>query len=213
MRQRPSETEEEERDWPDAAADAALAADVDGLFPAGGKPSKAELLEFKAKFPAIYRKCSPLVSHRLWFWGVHPEDRPDLHQDTFETFYRRVEQKGAPRDEEKAIAAIAWRLIANHLRRRKRRPPLANGVELDNLAGRVDPERAILFHMDATAAAGRLSEQDTKILVLLDIEGLSYKAVAEQLGIPVGTVGSRASAARQRFSDDADPASERGQKT
>ncbi len=44
---------------------------------------------------------------------------------------------------------------------------------------------------------GRLPEEQRSVLLLVTVEGLSYKEVAELLELPVGTVNSRLARARQ----------------
>jgi RNA polymerase sigma-70 factor (ECF subfamily) len=53
------------------------------------------------------------------------------------------------------------------------------------------------IHVRATLS--RLKPKQRAILALALGEGLSYEEIAEALGIPIGTVGSRLSAAREAF--------------
>lgn len=46
-------------------------------------------------------------------------------------------------------------------------------------------------------AFGRLTEEQRSLLILIAIEGLSYQDVAHVMDIPIGTVMSRLSRARQ----------------
>lgn len=67
-----------------------------------------------------------------------------------------------------------------------------------------DPETLALQAEDArriTEAMDTLSGRFQAILVLRDFEGLSYAELADALGMPVGTVMSRLSRARQAFRD------------
>lgn len=50
----------------------------------------------------------------------------------------------------------------------------------------------------------RLSEEKRNLLYWVSVEGLSYQEVADMLGVPVGTVMSRLSRARQALRDLAD---------
>ncbi|GBQ05806.1 sigma factor-like helix-turn-helix DNA-binding protein [Acetobacter cerevisiae] len=52
-----------------------------------------------------------------------------------------------------------------------------------------------------TQAFGRLSDDHRQVLLLVGVEGLEYQAVAEILGVPVGTVMSRLSRARSALHD------------
>lgn len=99
------------------------------------------------------------------------------------------------------------------LRSRKR-------VPLDSLGGDPDAILAAVSHAEAVRqgfgalfdqievrpaierAVARLPEPHHSILVLVDLEGLSYEEAAEVLDVPVGTVRSRLYRARRRVQED-----------
>jgi RNA polymerase sigma-70 factor (ECF subfamily) len=63
-----------------------------------------------------------------------------------------------------------------------------------------DPERLLLQSDDATSIARALEslpDHFHQLLVLRELEGLSYRELAEVVGIPIGTVMSRLSRARE----------------
>ncbi len=53
-------------------------------------------------------------------------------------------------------------------------------------------------------ALARLDETKRAILILRGVEGLSYEAIAEHLGVPVGTVMSRLNRARAALTEEMD---------
>jgi RNA polymerase sigma-70 factor (ECF subfamily) len=57
------------------------------------------------------------------------------------------------------------------------------------------------LHEIAIAALHKLDEAHKAVLVLRDIEGMSYARIAEVLGIEIGTVRSRLSRARTKLKD------------
>ena len=62
------------------------------------------------------------------------------------------------------------------------------------------PESVLLSRFDREQirqALGRLPVQQREMLLLSDVEELSYKEIAETLGVPIGTVMSRISRARR----------------
>src|SRR5262245_61606587 len=65
-----------------------------------------------------------------------------------------------------------------------------------------DPE-ALLLHTDTVGAIERaidaLPDRARRVLVLREMEGLSYRELADVLGVPMGTVMSSLSRARQAF--------------
>jgi RNA polymerase sigma-70 factor (ECF subfamily) len=75
-------------------------------------------------------------------------------------------------------------------------------VMVDKAAGEQGPDEAAASAQDRERimrALATLSAQHRDIIVLSDIEGLSYKEIAEVLEIPMGTVMSRLHNARRRL--------------
>jgi RNA polymerase sigma-70 factor, ECF subfamily len=71
-----------------------------------------------------------------------------------------------------------------------------------------DPERLLLQSDDATVIAralGSLPDHFHQLLVLRELEGLSYRELSEVVGIPIGTVMSRLSRARVALRRSLDP--------
>jgi RNA polymerase sigma-70 factor (ECF subfamily) len=97
------------------------------------------------------------------------------------------------------LFTIMHNLFVNDLRRRKSRPEL---LALDDEA--LDaPRRATqedgLGLRDLQAALDRLPMEQREVLLLVGLEEMSYAEVAKTLGIPLGTVMSRLSRARERL--------------
>lgn len=92
--------------------------------------------------------------------------------------------------------------------RRRRRAPAQVDLDVAESLGNVrtqageDPEGAF-FHAlvddRILAAVDALPEEFREVVVLSDIEGLSYAQIAETLSVPVGTVKSRLSRGRRQL--------------
>ena len=67
----------------------------------------------------------------------------------------------------------------------------------------VHTPETLLFQADTASAIGRamdgLPDRSRDLLVLRELEGLSYRELADALGLPMGTVMSALSRARQAF--------------
>jgi RNA polymerase sigma-70 factor (ECF subfamily) len=88
--------------------------------------------------------------------------------------------------------AILTNLNRNRLRSLARRPALLP-VDEAALAG---PGQAESGARDIARALAALTEDQRSVLLLVVLEGLSYRAVAEVEGVPIGTVMSRLARAR-----------------
>jgi RNA polymerase sigma-70 factor, ECF subfamily len=53
--------------------------------------------------------------------------------------------------------------------------------------------------MDMVRAMNRLTVEHRQVLLLVALESLSYREVADELGVPIGTVMSRLGRARERL--------------
>ena len=101
----------------------------------------------------------------------------------------------------------AWflRIVRNTCygwRRNRYQPPIDSFDEEQHSSGRPpsDPETLLLQIDDATLitrALSRLPDHFHQLLVLRELEGLSYRELSNVIGIPIGTVMSRLSRARE----------------
>jgi len=147
----------------------------------------------------IYNLCLRMTGN--------PEDANDLTQDSFLKAYQNLASfKG-----ESGFSLWLYRLASNacidHLRREKRRVKSSltvqdesgETVELELPDERFTPEgelerRQVIESVEAGLLT--LTEEHRQILVLREINGLSYEEIADILDISAGTVKSRISRAR-----------------
>lgn len=120
----------------------------------------------------------------------HPADADDLVQVALE---RALARSGQWRPDARLDAWVfgilrnAWR---DELRARGRRQRLFAPDEAGALVGEAGVERHAQA-LSVAAALARLPEEQREVVALVLVEGLSYAAAANVLGIPVGTVTSR----------------------
>ncbi len=141
-----------------------------------------------------------------------PDAAADATQDAFLKAYQRLHQlRGG------SFRAWLLRIVTNTcydmLRKQKRRPtqslePQSDEEESDRLprwqSDAESPEDIVLrreIHWAVQEGLATLSPEHRAIVVLSDIEGLSYEEIAQVLNIPLGTVKSRLSRARARLRD------------
>jgi RNA polymerase sigma-70 factor (ECF subfamily) len=103
------------------------------------------------------------------------------------------------------LYAIASRLCLNRLATGERRHGRAGDDALDRLAnGHADPAAAAeQGELEAALhrAIAELPEDRRVVIVLRDLEGLSYEEIAATLDLPLGTVRSRIHRARMDLKD------------
>lgn len=83
----------------------------------------------------------------------------------------------------------------NELRRSSRSPIIEQAD--DTLASTPGNQEAHIALQEVRRAFLQLSEEHREVLLLIAIEGLAYEEAAAIIGVPIGTVRSRASRARQ----------------
>ena len=139
------------------------------------------------------------------------EAAEDATQEAFIRAYRRIESFRGERFRSWLFSIVA-NAARDELRRRKRRPQLSLDEARDN------PDRPSLDPPDpgpspeAEAVRGdlraalegallELPEDWREVVILSDVQGLTYEEIAETLSLPLGTVKSRLSRARGRLRD------------
>lgn len=155
------------------------------------------------KLVAAYEK--PVYHIALKMTG-NEEDAFDLSQDTFLKAYRSL---GSFRGES-GFGTWIYRLAANlcidFLRKQKRRGKIVSLDDTDDYGRpaelpdlRFEPQSAMEkreLSMQIREGLGKLPPDQKFILILRDIEGLSYQEIADTLKMELGTVKSRISRAR-----------------
>jgi RNA polymerase sigma-70 factor, ECF subfamily len=135
------------------------------------------------------------------------EDARDLAQEIFVRLYEARSQWPDDHEFLPWLFRVARNRSVDYLRRRRVRSPgsVADESELTELpdaspgaeARAIDADRRSLLH----AALRGLSAINREIVVLRDVHGLSVQQVASTLGVPAGTVKSRASRARVELAE------------
>jgi RNA polymerase sigma-70 factor, ECF subfamily len=95
------------------------------------------------------------------------------------------------------LYTILTNLNRNRLRALARRPTLA-AIEDHDAADQAGPEAG---SRDIERALATLADDQRSVLLLVVLEGLSYREVAEVQGVPIGTVMSRLARARMQIKD------------
>lgn len=144
----------------------------------------------------LYQQCSDRV-YGLMVRMVGRQDADDLTQHVFLTMFRKLEQFNGQSKLDTWLYRLATNEAFQHLRRSKRRStaPLASEPAID------DPDRISASEESELleAAMSRLEPELRAVLLLKTQEGLSYREIAESVGIPEGTVGSRLNRARKEL--------------
>ena len=139
-------------------------------------------------------------------------DAEDLVQETYLKAYQKFHQYKPGTN----IKAWLYRILTNtyitSYRKAQRSPKRASSdtVEDWQLADAASHSEVGLKSAEVEALDS-LSEEHRMVVLMADVEGMSYKEIAEELGVPMGTVMSRLNRARKNLrSALADVAAEYG---
>jgi RNA polymerase sigma-70 factor, ECF subfamily len=171
---------------------------------------------FRTLFDRYHRRAYALA------FGVlrHQDDALDVVQDAFIKAHRHLDKFEGASSFYTWLYRIVMNLAIDQLRKRRRVRPVElddeaiEGVD-DALLPRVlggNPGRALLdkeIRARIDLALGELSDNHRAVLVMRELEGLSYEAMAQTMGCSKGTIMSRLFHARRnmqkQLSDLVDP--------
>lgn len=148
---------------------------------------------------AVYDAHADFVWRALHRLGVRSADAPDLLQEVFVVVHRRRgDWDGRP--VRPWLWGIAVGLVRNYRRRAFRR--LESLEPAPPLASEATPDAALATQRRRARGVRMLEQLDPEkraVFVMFEVEGLSGRAIAEQLGVALGTVHSRLHAARREL--------------
>ncbi|MDP2256663.1 MAG: sigma-70 family RNA polymerase sigma factor [Polaromonas sp.] len=143
-----------------------------------------------ACIPSLRRYARGLTSDR--------ERADDLVQDTLERAWGRFalwQRRGEVRA---WMFGIMHNLFIDRLRTQRSAPEQSAGDELAESPARATQSDRLEVR-DLDRALQRLPPEQRAVLLLVGVEEMSYQQVAGVLGVPMGTVMSRLSRARERL--------------
>lgn len=123
----------------------------------------------------------------------------DLIQDSIEKALRQSAQLREPQLLSRWLRRILHNLYIDEIRRNRGRGLQQDIMDLiDHPQLRVPAEDGAVAR-DLVRAMNALNLEHREILLLVGLEDLSYREIAEELNIPIGTVMSRLARARERL--------------
>ena len=172
---------------------------------------------FRTLFDRYHRRAYALA------FGIlhHPDDALDVVQDAFIKAHKYLDRFEGTASFYTWLYRIVMNLAIDHLRRHRRHRPVeldeqrlheeAGGLLPAVLGGH--PGRALMdqeIRSRIDAALGELSDHHRAVLVMRELEGLTYEEMAAAMGCSKGTIMSRLFHARKnmqkRLADLVEPA-------
>ncbi|MSQ54052.1 MAG: sigma-70 family RNA polymerase sigma factor [Betaproteobacteria bacterium] len=138
--------------------------------------------------PRLRRYARALVGER---YGAD-----DLVQDTLERAWRKLHLFRAGTDLRAWLFTVMHNVYVNQVR--AGRVVLVDDEELAELPERVREADGLAMR-DLDRAIARLPDDQREVLLLVALEDMSYEQAARTLEIPIGTVMSRLSRAREKL--------------
>lgn len=138
--------------------------------------------------PRLRRYARALVADRA--------SADDLVQDTLERAWAKLHLYRRGTDLRAWLFTVMHNVHVNKVRSARPTDPLED--EMPELAQRAAQGDSLVVR-DLDRAIARLPDEQRAVLLLVTLEEMSYDHVARALGIPIGTVMSRLSRAREKL--------------
>jgi len=175
--------------------------------PVGGKtpvadPLAAIVASCRCRDPAAERELVLQTQDRVFrtvsrLVGI--QDAEDVTQQVFVQVFRRLDRFSG----ESAFSTWLYRVTVNealqHLRQRSGRRTDSLSVEPED--NRPDGNRQIEERELLDRALAQIDPELRVMFVLREVDGLSYEQIAKTMDVPMGTVASRLSRARQELQE------------
>jgi RNA polymerase sigma-70 factor, ECF subfamily len=160
--------------------------------------------ESKALFEELALQYMDMLYSTALRMTRNTQEAEDLVQDTYLRAFRFFNKFEVGTNFKAWIFRILTNTFINKYRKKVRLP---KQVELEKVSFLIEDKDALkepsdlndvddemtekIFDDQVNRALEKLSEDFREIILLADVEGLSYKEIADKVGIPIGTVMSR----------------------
>ncbi len=155
-------------------------------------------------FRKLFELYGPRVKSYMMRQGADPTLAEDLAQETLLTVWRKAQlysdEKGSATT---WIFTIARNLRIDRLRREVAWQPLPENRD-EEASDAPDPEEQVTERErrdKVRAVLATLPPDQSEVVMLSYVEGLSHSEIAERLGLPLGTVKSRMRLAYQKVKE------------
>lgn len=163
-----------------------------------------------ARLEQVYAEWADYVWRMLQRLGVRHADLEDVCHDVFLVAHRRFGDFDGRVGVNAWLFGICLRLAANYRRRARYRHEHSSAALDDDASLRApasaEPDQQLVRRQAEQRVQAVLAGMDLArraVFLMYEIEGMSCQQIAEQLGVPVGTVYSRLHAARRFFEQEA----------
>jgi RNA polymerase sigma-70 factor (ECF subfamily) len=158
-------------------------------------------------FGRLFERYEPSIFRYAYHMTGNADEADDIKQDTFVKAYRALSGFRGECTLLSWLLKVAGNLSRDHLRKRARRKevPIMPGGELEYAATNTvnyDPALTLEredFAITLHCALQSLPKHHRELIVLRELEGLSYQQMAEVLGCSVASIKLRLYRARRHF--------------
>lgn len=169
-------------------------------------PSGSDARDRRADFERVALPVAPALYRTARRLATRPEDASDLVQETLLRAYRTFDSFQEGTNAKAWLFTILYSILSNRWRRESRTP---QEVSLDAVDARfgetvavaADAEQLLLTRLDASpevdAALRRLPDSYRAVVLMVDVEDMTYEEASVALECPVGTVRSRLARGRK----------------
>ena len=157
-------------------------------------------------FRRIYDENVRWVWHALRRFSVAEKDVKDAAQNVFLVVHRKLPEFEGRSLLRTWILQIVRRVASDYRRSAPvRREVVTEGPQLDERSGEVQTAEEETAHLQRIALArdilDRLPETQRTVFIMYELEQMSGQEIADELGVPVGTVRSRLRLGREAFKE------------
>ena len=163
------------------------------------------------KFILQYEKLIYNLAYRMM---GNKQDAEDIFQESILKIYKNMNKCKEKENISSWICTVVHNTCIDELRRKKRRYTESIDSKLDFDDGSMmnkqladntkTPEEQLVnseLAEDIQKALNRLPADQKSLIVLRDIQGMSYEEISKNLKIPIGTVKSRINRGRERLKE------------